>query len=173
LITRHLIDLGHTDIAFLFPDTESNDRARDRKQAALATMKTHNLAVAGHRVLLCPYSIEVAKDIAMQVIRGNKPTAIVCGNDIIAHGVIYAAHACRLKLPDDLSIVGIGDFTGSAQIEPGLTTVRLPARRIGQLAADAVVQMSVARMSAVQASELSVSVETALVERGSTCTMPG
>jgi LacI family transcriptional regulator len=172
LITRHLIDLGHTDIAFLFPDTQSNDRARDRKQAALATMKTYNLAVAEHRVLLCPYSIKMAKDIAMHVIRSNKPTAIVCGNDIIAHGVIYAAHACKLKLPDDLSIVGIGDFTGSAQIEPGLTTVRLPARRIGQLAADAIVQMSVVGVSAARSSKLNVSVETALVERGSTCGLP-
>lgn len=167
-ITRHLIDLGHTDIAFLFPSTASNDRARDRKEAALATMQANNIAVAEHRILPCPYSIEVAKGIAMQLIQHDKPTAIVCGNDIIAHGVIYAAHACKLELPDDLSIVGIGDFTGSAQIEPGLTTVRLPARRIGQLAADAIVKMSVAGMSAAHASEVSVAVEAMLVVRGST-----
>jgi len=61
---------------------------------------------------------------------------------VIAHGVIYAAHQLELQLPQDISIVGIGDFAGSAEIVPALTTVRLPANRIGQLAADALVNMS-------------------------------
>ena len=42
-------------------------------------------------------------------------------------------------MPDDLSVVGIGDFKGSSAIEPPLTTVRLPARRIGQLAASSLI----------------------------------
>ncbi|MEE9321182.1 MAG: substrate-binding domain-containing protein [Granulosicoccus sp.] len=171
-VTQHLIDLGHTDIALLFPNTESNDRARDRKQAALAVMQASKIVVAAHRVLLCPYSIEVAKDIATQLIRDDKPTAIVCGNDIIAHGVIYAAHACKLKLPDDLSIVGIGDFTGSGQIEPGLTTVRLPARRIGQLAADTIVKMSVSDSAEARTSEIKLAVDAPLVVRESTGRLP-
>ena len=167
-VTQHLIDLDHTDIAFLFPDTESNDRARDRKQAALAIMQANNIAVAKHRVLHCPYSIKAAKEIAIRLFQDDKPTAIVCGNDIIAHGVIYAAQACKVKLPDDLSVVGIGDFTGSAQIEPGLTTVRLPARRIGQLAADAILKMSMTSMPAAQALKMNIAVEAMLVVRDST-----
>jgi len=72
----------------------------------------------------------------------NKPTAVICGNDIIAHGVIYAAQSLGLNVPGDLSIVGIGDFGGSEHLEPGLTTVRLPARRIGIQAADTLLRMS-------------------------------
>ncbi|MFK7854890.1 MAG: substrate-binding domain-containing protein, partial [Granulosicoccus sp.] len=45
-----------------------------------------------------------------------------------------------LRVPDDISVVGIGDFKGSSAIEPPLTTVRLPARRIGQLAAEALIK---------------------------------
>ena len=39
-------------------------------------------------------------------------------------------------MPEDLSIIGIGDFKGSGEIEPSLTTIRIPAKRIGSQAAE-------------------------------------
>jgi len=84
-ITKHLLELGHRDIALLVPDTKHNDRAADR---------------------------------------------------LDAHGVLHAARKLRIDVPENLSVVGIGDFKGSAAMEPELTTMRLPARRIGRLAAD-------------------------------------
>lgn len=141
-VTKHLIDLGHQDIAFIFPDTENNDRARDRKAGALRAMKESQIKVQPHRIHICPYDIAQAKQTALSVLCSNKPTAIVCGNDVIAHGVIYAAQEKALALPDDLSIVGIGDFAGSADIVPSLTTVRLPANRIGQIAANGLIDMN-------------------------------
>jgi LacI family transcriptional regulator len=56
--------------------------------------------------------------------------------------VIHAASRLKIKIPETISVVGIGDFKGSLAIEPPLTTVRLPARRIGQLAADALINKS-------------------------------
>ena len=73
----------------------------------------------------------------------ERPTAIICGNDVIAHGVLHAAAKAKISVPDDLSVAGIGDFKSSAVIEPGLTTVRLPARRIGQIAARSLIDRSV------------------------------
>lgn len=49
-------------------------------------------------------------------------------------GVLYAARACNLNISEDLSIIGIGDFKGSSEVEWDVTTVRLPAREIGRLA---------------------------------------
>ena len=141
-VTNHLLDYGHTDIAFIFPDTHNNDRAKDRKMGALNAMKEAAVYVPEQRVLTCPYDIAQSKQTAMALLRTNKPSAIVCGNDVIAHGVIYAAQQLGLSLPENLSVVGIGDFTGSADIVPALTTVRLPANRIGQIAADALIEMS-------------------------------
>ncbi len=164
-VTQYLLDIGHRDIAFLFPDTDNNDRARDRKEGALVTMQQAGFSVPEHRIMSCPYDISQAKSVAIDVIRTNKPTAIVCGNDIIAHGVIYAGIQLGLSLPDDLSVVGIGDFNGSEAIEPGLTTVRLPARRIGKQAADRLVQMNESRIAPrVQHTEL----DTELIVRQST-----
>jgi len=142
LITRHLIDLGHSDIGFIFPDTRFNDRARDRKTEALATAAAAGIKTPDHRILNCPYDIGAAKNLAQTLLRNNPPTAIVCGNDVIAHGVIYAAHSLGLVVPDDVSVAGIGDFRGSGDMEPGLTTVRLPAKRLGNLAADGIVELS-------------------------------
>ena len=142
LVTEHLTGLGHRDIAFLFPEAQANDRARDRIDGAMDAMGAAGLTVPASRVLECPYDMGAAKALALRLLAGDAPTAVVCGNDVIAHGVVFAASALGLSVPRDLSVVGIGDLRGSAELEPGLTTVRLPARRIGSLAADAIVAMS-------------------------------
>jgi len=145
LATEHLLELGHQHIAFMFSDTQINDRSRDRKLGALATMKHHNMRVSDDMILDCPYNTGIAKTIATTLLQQKKPTAILCGNDVIAHGVLYAALALGIKVPQQLSVTGIGDFANSADMVPSLTTVRLPAKRIGQLAADTIVAMSLAR----------------------------
>ena len=166
LITSHMIDLGHRDICFIFPDTEFNDRARDRKDGALQTMRDAGLYTAEHRIWNCRYDVSEAKTLARSIlVKDNPPTAIVCGNDIIAHGVLYAAQSLGLAVPEDLSIGGIGDFRGSAEMEPGLTTVRLPAKRIGHLAADMIVEMSLSGMPARPEHHM---IDLLLIKRGST-----
>ena len=142
LVSQHLVELGHRDIAFIFPDTTTNDRARDRVRGALDAAQTMNHTIPEERIVSCPYDVGEAKRLAKELLKETPPTAIVCGNDIIAHGVIYACHSMGLSIPGDVSIAGIGDFRGSEHMEPGLTTVRLPARRIGRIAADTILAMS-------------------------------
>ena len=64
--------------------------------------------------------------------RNGRPTALICGNDVLATGALYGAAAAGLSVPEDLTVVGIGDFRGAGEIEPALTTVRIPARQIGR-----------------------------------------
>ncbi len=142
-VTTHLLELGHRDIAFMFPDTSNNDRARERYEGAMDTMAQADVAVPPHRIIDCPYEVTAAKTKAVALLQGDAPTAIVCGNDVIAHGVLYAALQCGVSVPDKLSVVGVGDFAGSEDIYPGLTTVRLPAQQIGKLAADSLVRLIV------------------------------
>lgn len=141
LAAQHALDLGHRGIAMVFPDTRDNDRARDRKEGAIEALHSAGCAVPEAWNLLSPYSTSDAKDVAAQVLQGgDRPTAIVCGNDVLAIGAVYAAAQARLVLPDDLTVVGIGDFKGSKDIEPALTTVRLPARGIGKRAGEEMVR---------------------------------
>lgn len=161
--TRYLLDLGHRDIAFLFPQTESNDRARARKAGAVDCMKEAGIDVPDHRMMMTSYNISEAKSAVRTVLQNDPPTAILCGNDIIAQGAIYAAQSLNISVPGSLSVVGIGDFAGSADIEPGLTTVRIPARRIGREAANMIVEMS----NSGRVHTIHTEMETHLIERGS------
>ena len=164
-VTEHLLDLGHRDIAFLFPETVSNDRARDRLGGAQNALKRREIEISTQRLAVAPYDIGDAKAVAKALLSENPPSAVVCGNDIIAQGVVYACQALGVRIPNDLSIIGIGDFRGSAHMEPGLTTLRLPARQIGQVAADTILEMS---LSGLPPSEKRQKIDSTLIERGST-----
>jgi LacI family transcriptional regulator len=66
----------------------------------------------------------------------ERPTAILCGNDKMAMRVIFILQRRGLRVPEDVSVVGFDDFRLiSEALDPGLTTVALPYREIGELAA--------------------------------------
>ncbi|MGD9785485.1 MAG: LacI family DNA-binding transcriptional regulator [Hyphomicrobiaceae bacterium] len=164
--TQHLLDLGHRDILFLFADPRMNDRAGDRRAGALAAMTERGIKVPAERRIVCPYDVDAAKAIAVEALSSSdRPTAIFSGNDVIAQGVLFAAMSLNIRIPRDLSIIGIGDFRGSAAVEPGLTTVRIPSRRIGQRAAEILVEM-IEWSPSVNVHEERF--EATMVERGST-----
>lgn len=171
-VTQHLIDLNHRRVALLFPDTEFNDRARDRKVGVMQALDAADIKVPPAWDLPCPYDTADAKAVALQLLqtkkKNEKPTAFVCCNDIIAHGVIHAASRLGINVPESVSVVGIGDFKGSSAIEPPLTTVRLPARRIGQLAADALIN----QIKLAPAENSNPIIPTQLIVRESTATAP-
>lgn len=132
MIAQHVLSLGHRDIACMFPPTAGNDRASARQVSVMRTLAGAGIAVPDHWRLTTVYSISASKRDTMELLaNGPQPTAIICGNDILATGALYGAAAAGLRVPDDISITGIGDFKGAAEIEPALTTVRIPAKRIG------------------------------------------
>lgn len=137
LISQHVLEQGHRDIACMFAPGEGNDRATERNRAILETLEAAGVSVPEDWRLTTVYSIAASKKAAFDLFAAPRPpTAMICGNDILATGAIYAAAAAGLRVPQDVTIVGIGDFKGSAEIEPALTTVRLPARQIGRLAGE-------------------------------------
>jgi LacI family transcriptional regulator len=133
MIAEHILSLGHRDIACMFPPTSGNDRASARQVSVLQTLTAAGVTVPDHWQLTTVYSISASKRDTVELLNSSKrPTAIICGNDILATGALYGAAAAGLHVPDDISITGIGDFKGAAEIEPALTTVRIPAKRIGR-----------------------------------------
>jgi len=87
------------------------------------------------------YSLAQAKRACVELLSADRPTALLCGNDVIAQGAVYAAQNLKLRVPEDLSIIGIGGFKGSDEMEPALTTIRIPADVIGRRAGDHLVEM--------------------------------
>jgi LacI family transcriptional regulator len=93
-------------------------------------------------------------------------TAILAFNDLSAFGAIRALGDAGLRVPEDVSVIGVDDIEGAASHNPPLTTVRQPLQRMGQLAAETLVARIVAgpRARAARA----ILVEPELVVRAST-----
>lgn len=62
----------------------------------------------------------------------GRPTAVVCDDDILAAGACKAARRLGLRVPEDLSVTGFDDLALATAVEPELTTVHLPAERVGE-----------------------------------------
>lgn len=137
MAARHLLELGHRDIGLVFPRVEGNDRARQRLEGAIDEMQARGASVRDEWRMEAPYSTTLAKQAVHGLLEGGaRPTALLCGNDVIAQGAIYGVQSIGLDVPRDMSVMGIGDFNGSHDMEPGLSTVRIPAEDIGKIAGE-------------------------------------
>lgn len=139
LIARHVLDCGHRDIATVFPPLRDNDRAMGRYYGVERMCHAAGLLLRPDWQLEAPYSVNDGKAAGLALLgQSARPSVILCGNDVLAWGVCHAARKLGLDVPSDVSVTGIGDFAGSRDMEPALTTVRLPARQIGAQAAQSI-----------------------------------
>jgi DNA-binding LacI/PurR family transcriptional regulator len=73
------------------------------------------------------------------VTRGNRPTGILAMNDMMAIGLVLGLQAQGLRVPDDVSVIGIDDMFLAGIIEPGITTIRLPLQAMARTMVDRIV----------------------------------
>ena len=137
MVIDYLVGLGHRDFAVVTGTSVHNDRVAGRLKGMAEAMRRHGLKVAPERIVHRRYSIEEGRD-ALRALAasGPLPTAIVCGNDILASGVLFEALAMGIDVPRELSVMGNGDLDIAAHMSPGLTTVLTPKVEIGNWAAD-------------------------------------
>jgi DNA-binding LacI/PurR family transcriptional regulator len=93
----------------------------------------------------------------------DPPTAVCCYNDMTALGAMRAIRARGLRVPEDVSVTGFDDLFFAEYLEPQLTTVRQPMRRMGQMAMENLLKLMSGEDSVAQ-----VKVEAELIVRGST-----
>ena len=130
---QHLIDLGHRDIAIISARLLSNDRARQRYDGATDTLHKANIPLRPEWDIMSAYHIAETKKNAIALLQqSTRPTAVICGNDVQAFGVIYAALYLGIPIPEQLSVIGVGDLDGSAEITPSLSTIAVPSADIGR-----------------------------------------
>lgn len=101
---------------------------------------------------------------------GQRPTAVLAMSDALAIGVLRAAAALDLRVPEDLSVVGFDDIDVAAFTDPSLTTVHQPGRKKGEAA----MRLLLGRLQRTDATDATrLQLETKLVVRGSTGPGPG
>ncbi len=132
--TQHLIDLGHTRIAFLGGRKEL-DSSQLREAGFREAMRSAGIAVDDELVRDSRYDPDVAYAVCDHLLAlPEPPTAIFAANDVTAMRAIAAAQARGLAVPADLSVVGFDDIPDATLSSPPLTTVRQPLQDMGEAA---------------------------------------
>jgi LacI family transcriptional regulator len=162
-IVAHLVGLGHTRIAHIagpLSTTTGAERAAGYRDA----LRAHGLAGDAALVAEAAAYSETAGYAAGKRLWRASPTAIFAANDLLALGTLRAAREAGLRVPQDLSLVGINDIPLVGLIDPPLTTVRVPQREMGEIAT----RMLIAVLENEPLARHHVRLETMLVVRGST-----
>ncbi len=167
---QHLVQLGHRRIAFLAgPHTIHS--AVTRENNFRTAMQEAGLSIDKAWIIECNHTLKggVAGFEKLQSLR-SRPTAILCSNDMTAIGVLRAAYLKGLKVPQDLSVIGLDDIDFAEFTLPPLTTIRLSRVELARAAFEALRLQAENRPTGPVQREFLVSTE--LVVRGSTAPPP-
>jgi LacI family transcriptional regulator len=132
---KHLIALGHRQIAYISGTATIQTDALDRFEAYRQTLESAGLKYDPNLVVEGDYQ-ERSGLFGVETLfaRGAIFTAVACANDQSAYGVRLALHRRGIRVPDDVSLIGFDDLQSSAYTTPPLTTVRQPIVEMGRLA---------------------------------------
>jgi LacI family transcriptional regulator len=166
----HLHALGHRAIAFLAGPHHLHS-AVTRENDFRAAVQAAGLTVQKKWVIECDHTLKggVAGFAQLQRL-GTRPTAIICSNDMTAIGVLRAAYIDGLRVPQDISVIGLDDIDFAEYTLPPLTSIRLSRTELARAAFDALRAQIENPANPRMPREFLVS--TSLVERGSTAKPP-
>ena len=134
MAVNHLVNLGHKNIAFLNGSLYS--LVSDQRQEAFeSAMAAASLPVQKDLTAYGYYVSDSAKYHVPGFLSAGA-TAVVCGNDLIAKGVIDECTKRGFRVPEDVSVVGFDDISIAATFDPPLTTIRQERNELGRCAYD-------------------------------------
>lgn len=132
----HLLDLNHKRIAYLAGPGQS-EPSLARRRGVEAALAEADLCLKPE---LCPTSFPSvdggfqAMSAVLALPVSERPTAVIAYNDMMAFGALHAIRAHRLRVPEDISVIGIDDIAMAAHANPPLTTIAQPKYRMGRTA---------------------------------------
>lgn len=163
---RHLIELGHERIGFILGPLETSTSAR-RLAGAKAAMEENGLVFDQELLVTGGFTHDGGYSGCLQLMsHPDRPSAIMCANDVIAIGAMEAAHKLGIDVPGQLSLIGVDDIPMASWEMISLTTVRQPTGEIGSLAASLIVESI--RAEGTGTSPRLHTLPTSLVKRSST-----
>jgi LacI family transcriptional regulator len=165
---RYLVDLGHRRVAMLAGVAKDNDRASARIAGVRQALKKAGLALPPQHLVERAYGLSEARD-GLRELMATKPapTAILCGNDVLALGALLEAQKLGIAVPQALSIVGFDDLELARHVQPALTTLHVPTLHLWHTVADRIIA-ALEQTAIPQATEVQVE----LVVRDSTAPAP-
>lgn len=142
LLAQEVLGRGHRRIGVISAVIDGNDRAADRVAGIQDALRENDLCVEDMPIIETPYGIENGEVAITRIMEAqDPPTAVMCGNDVLAAGALRGAKALGLEVPRDVSITGFDDIELARILTPSLTTVHVPHGEMGTKAATALIAL--------------------------------
>lgn len=163
-MTEYLIHLKHERIGLILGPYTKVRRARRRLEGYQAALSDNGLRFDPRLIIEKHPTLQEGKE-AMQKLLSMRhpPTAVFAASDMLAVGALTAAREKGLRVPEDISVAGFDDIDFAAFSDPPLTTVRVPASQMGEMAVEVLMKMIESSSGEVR----QISLDTELIVRGS------
>lgn len=144
-LADHLVGLGHSRVAYLGVSRDKST-LHHRRDALHRQLQARGAAITVPDELVERMTTSSALERALAVLPSwieRGVTAVVCGDDLLAYGVLDASARLGVSVPQQLSVAGFNNLPFSSMVSPSLTSVDLSARELGASAARALTEMLV------------------------------
>jgi len=163
-MTEYLIRLKHQRIGLILGPYTKVRRARRRLEGYQAALRDSGLRYDARMVIEKQPTLQEGKEAMKKLLSMRQaPTAVFAASDMLALGALAAAKEKGFRVPEDISIAGFDDIDFAAFSNPPLTTVRVPASQMGEMAMDTLMEMIEGNSGEVR----QITLDTELVVRGS------
>ncbi len=138
---QHLYERGHREIGF-FQGPAGLMLPRLQLQALQAALMRRNLQLRKEWVFSGDYAFEAGSSHARELLdRSERPSALICSDDMIAVGAIGALARAGVRVPEDCSVIGFDDVLISRHLTPPLTSIRQDGFGKGRKAAEMLIEL--------------------------------
>jgi LacI family transcriptional regulator len=135
-VAGYFLDRGHRSIA-LITGEQGVMTSKLHQKGFVEALAARNVPVHPGLIRLEAFTERCGYTSCTELLRHTpRPTAICCGNDPIAVGVMHALHEAGLEVPRDVSLISIGDTPIACHLRPALTSVRVPRYQLGARAVE-------------------------------------
>ena len=136
-MTEYLLGIGHVRFGTIANIPPSNDRSRARLEGIQRALSEAGIRLKPTQIIRADHSLAQGRSALHQLLTNHpETTAVICTTDTLDIGAMAEARKMGLSVPRALSITGFDDVELSAQVDPPLTTISVPAVEIGRGAAD-------------------------------------
>lgn len=137
-VVKRLARLGHSRITLVTGQLVASDRAQQRLRGYQQAMTS--LKLKSTQVLEVSFVSSAVDELRKLLTHAQRPTALVCSNDLLAIRCIRAANLAGLKVPGDISVVGFDGIALGEDLTPMLSSITQPNAGIGRSAVELLVQ---------------------------------
>lgn len=141
LATHHLLKLGRRKIAIILPTPLDHRPSLRRLEGYIDALDEFQIPVEPRLIVETQYTLQSAYDQTLNLLlEGDFPDAFFVADDKRALAVMEAIRSKNLRIPEDISIVGYGDWMVGRYLSPALTSIHQPFREMGRVAAEKAIQ---------------------------------